>query len=127
MTVVVASVRANNRTCSHTRSWNFDGGCQTSTGVGSNLADVLEVFAGFETDRATGRDAHFLARPRVTADASLARLHLEHAETAKLDALAALHGGPHRVEYRVDSHLGFHLGDVGNLRHFVDDVDLDHA
>src|SRR6266852_5588160 len=105
-------VRANNRTCSQTRSWNFGRGCQTTTGVGSKLADVLEVFARFESDRATGRDAHFLACPRVAADASLARLHLEHAEPAKFDALAALHGGPHRVEYRIDSHLGFDLGDV---------------
>src|SRR5450759_342021 len=125
--VVVATVRANNRTCSHTRSWNLGRGCHTSTGMGSKLADVLEVFARFEPDRAPGRDAHFLAGTGVTADAALAWLHLEHTEPAQLDAVAPLHGGPHRVEDRVDRHLGFDLGDVGDFRHFVDDVDLNHA
>src|SRR2546423_14485752 len=91
------------------------------------LADVLQIFAGFEPDRAPGRNADFLAGPRVAADAALARLHLEDPESAQLDALAALHGDSHRVEDGVDCHLGFDFGDVGNLRHFVHDVDLDHA
>ena len=42
-------------------------------------------------------------------------------------SLAALHGQPHRVEHRIDRHFGFHLGDVGDLRDLVDNVDLDHA
>src|SRR5438876_10878202 len=83
--VVVAIVRANNRTCSQTRSWNLGRGCQTTAGVGSNLADVLQVFARFEADRASGRNAHFLSRPGVTADAALARFHLEDAESAELN------------------------------------------
>ena len=90
-------------------------------------ADVLQVFAGLEPNRASRRDAHFLARAGIAADAPLAWLHLEDPESSQLDPLAALHRGPHRVEHRVDGHLGFHLGDVGDLRHFVDDVDLDHA
>src|SRR5213593_3704687 len=124
--VVVTIVSANSRPCSHTRSWNFRRGCQT-TGVGSKLADVLEVFARLEADGATRRDAHFLAGAGVTADAALARLHLEDSESAKFDPFAALHGGPHRVEHRVHRNLGLDLGDVRDLRHFVDDVDLDHA
>jgi len=39
--------------------------------------------------------------------------HLEDPEPAQLDALAALHGGSHRVEHGIDSYLGFDLGDVG--------------
>src|SRR4051812_20624393 len=72
--VVVAIVRANNRTCSHTRSWNFTRGCQT-TGVGctGRSADVLEVFAGLEPDGAAGRDPDFLSGPWIAADAALAR------------------------------------------------------
>src|SRR5205809_5778059 len=77
------------------------------------LSDVLQIFTGLETDGASRRDAHFLARARIAADAALARLHLENAESAELDSLAALHGDPHRVEDRVDGHLGLDLGDVG--------------
>src|SRR5262249_7988620 len=125
--VVDAMVRANNRKCSHTRSWNLYRGGQTAAGVGSKLADVLEVFARLEANRATRRDAHFLAGAGVTADAALAGLDLEHAESAQFDTFAALHGGPHRIENRVDGHLGFDLGDVGDFRNLVDDVDLNHA
>src|SRR5215831_3820726 len=121
--VVDATVRANNRKWSHTRSWNLYRGCQTATGVGSKLADVLEVFARLEADSATRRDAHFLAGARVTADAALTGLHLEYAESAQFDTLAALHGGSHRIENRVDCHLGFDLGDVRDFRNLVDDVD----
>ncbi len=124
--VVVTIVNTNRRACSQTRSWNLGRGCQT-TGVGSKLADVLEVFARLEANGASRRDTHFLAGPWVTSDTALARLHLEDSESAKLDPLPALHGGPHRVEDGVDCHLGLDLGDVGDLRHFVDDVDLDHA
>jgi len=46
---------------------------------------------------------------RVTADAALAGFHLEDAEPAQLDTFAALHRGSHRVEDRVDCHLGFDL------------------
>jgi hypothetical protein len=64
---------------------------------------------------------------RTNSRTAFARLNLKDTEPAELDALAALHGGPHRVEHRVHRHLGFDLGDVGDFRHFVDDVDLDHA
>src|SRR5258706_10916366 len=127
MRVRVDRVRANNSTCRQTRSWNLGLGCQTTAGVGSKLADVLEIFAGLEADRPARRNADFLAGARVAANAALARLHLEDAEATQLDALAALHGGPHRIEDGVDSNLGFDLGDVGDFRDFVDDVDLDHA
>src|ERR1700716_2103159 len=59
--VVEATVRANNRTCSHTRSWNLGRGCQTTNGAGSKLTDVLEVFARLEPNRTARRDAHFFA------------------------------------------------------------------
>src|SRR3954453_12885401 len=117
--VVVAMVRANNRTCSPTRSRNFGRGCQTAAGVGSKLADILQVFARFEADRASRRNADFLAGPWVAADAALARLDLEDAEAAQLDALAPLHGGPHRVEHPIAAHLSFPLGKVGNFRHLM--------
>src|SRR2546423_11214928 len=94
--------------------------------IGRRLADVLQVLAGLEANRAAGRDAHFLAGPRVAADAALARLHLEDSEAAELNPVASLHRHAHRVEHRVDGYLGLDLGNVGDLRNFVDDVDLDH-
>src|SRR5258708_26124487 len=91
------------------------------------LSDVLQIFAGLETNGPSGRDAYFFPGSRVTADAALARLDLKDPEPAQLDPLAALHGGPHRIEDRVDGHLSFDFGDVRDFRNLVDDVDLDHA
>src|SRR5262245_44619174 len=90
------------------------------------LTDVLQVFAGLEADSAPGRDTNFLTSAWVAADAALARLHLEHAETAQLNPVAPLHRHSHRVEHRVYSYLGLDFGDVGDLRNLVNDVDLDH-
>ena len=53
-------------------------------------SDVLEIFAGLEADRTARRDPDLFPRPRIPADAALARLHLEHTEPAELDSLAAL-------------------------------------
>src|SRR5262249_49376445 len=96
-------------------------------GSGIHLPDILQAFTRLETNGAARRAANFFACPWVAAAAARARLHLKHADPAQLDAFAALHGGPHRVEDGVDRHLGLDPGDVGNLRHFLYDVDLDHA
>src|SRR5262245_65547122 len=64
-------------------------------------ADVLEFLARLESDRPARRNPDFLAGPRVSTDAALSGLDLEHAEAAKLDALAPHHGGAHGVEDRV--------------------------
>jgi hypothetical protein len=94
-------------------------------GPTDRLSDVLEVFAWFEANSSAGWDAYFFAGPGVPADAALPRLDLKDAEAAQLYPFPPLHGGPHRVEYRINGHLGFDLGDVRGLRHLVDDVDLD--
>src|SRR5687768_9474154 len=91
------------------------------------LPDVLQFLAGLEADGAAGRDANFLARARVAADAALAGLHLKHAKAAQLYAFAALHRVTHGFEHRIDGQLGFDLGDIGHARDFVHDIDLDHA
>src|SRR5262245_34993792 len=87
---------------------------------GVPLADVLKIFARLEPDCPARRNAHFFSGARVAADAALARLHLKDTEPTELDTFAALHGGPHRIEDRVNGHLGLHLGDVRDFRHFVD-------
>ena len=80
------------------------------------LADILEVLAGLESDRAPRGDADFLAGAGVAAYPTLARLHLEDAEPAQFDSFTALHRDAHRVEHRVDGELGLDLRDVGNFR-----------
>src|SRR5207247_614826 len=93
----------------------------------TKLPDVLQIFTGFKSNCTAWRNANLFAGPGVSADSPLAWLHLEDSKAAQLDSLAALHRGAHRVEYCVDRHLSFDFGDVGDFRHFVDDVDLDHA
>jgi hypothetical protein len=95
--------------------------------MSGRLPDILEVFTGLESDRTPWGYPYFLAGPWITADPTLPGLDLENAEPAQLDPVTALHGEAHGIEDRVDRHLGLHLGDVGRLRDFTDNVDLDHA
>jgi hypothetical protein len=88
------------------------------------LSDVLEVFSRLEANCAPGRNPDFFPGPWVAANAALAGLHLKDAESAKFNALAALHRDAHRIEDGVDSYLGLNLGDVGHLGNFVDDVNF---
>ena len=92
-----------------------------------SAADVLKVLARLEPDRSSRRNPYFLARPRVAADSALAGLHLKDAKASQFDSFAALHRQSHRIEDGVHRHLGLDLGDVGDLGHLVDDVNLDHA
>ena len=87
----------------------------------------MKFLARFEANRFSGRNSDLLARTRIAADTALARLDLKHTEAAELDPFASLHGEPHRIEHRVHRHLGLDLGDVGDLRNLVHDIDLDHA
>ena len=98
----------------HRRRWGVTE-AWTRAGICS-AADVLEFLAGLEPDGAARRDAHFLARSGVAADAALAGLHLEDAEPAQFDPFAALHRFAHRLEDGLDGDLGPHLGDVGDSR-----------
>src|SRR5580765_2570133 len=91
------------------------------------LSDVLEIFARLEANSPAWWNPDFLPGAWVAANAALAGLHLEDAESSKFNALATLHRDSHRIEDGIDSHLGFNLGDVGHLGHFVDDVDLDQC
>src|SRR4051812_10284665 len=48
------------------------------SGWSNQLADILKVFPGLEPNRASRRDAHFLAGPGVAADSAFPRLDLKH-------------------------------------------------
>src|SRR5262245_19777996 len=91
------------------------------------LSDVLEVFSRLETNSPARWDPNFFSGAGIAAIAALARFDLEDAESSELDALTALHRDAHRIEDRFDGYLGLNLGDVGDLRDFVDDVNLDHC
>jgi hypothetical protein len=91
------------------------------------LSDVLEIFSWFEANGSARRDADFFPGPWVTTNAALARFDLEDAKSPKFNAFATLHGDSHRIEDGVDGYLGLNLCDVGHLRDFVDDVNLDQG
>jgi hypothetical protein len=91
------------------------------------LPDILEIFTGLEPDGSAGGNAHFLPRPRIAADAALARLHLKHAKPTQLNTITTLHGETHGIKDCIDCHLSLDFGDVGDLRNLVDDIDLDHG
>ncbi len=89
--------------------------------------EVRQVLARLEAG-GTGRgDDDLFARPRVATDALLALLHLEHAEAAQFDALAARQRLPHRLQNLLDRALGLHLRDAGLVGYLIDDIGLDHA
>src|SRR5262249_14395994 len=87
----------------------------------------LQFLAGLEANGLAGRGAHLFAGARVEADASLAGLDVEDAETPQLDALAASEGVLHGLEDGFHGLLGLGSGDTGAADHCVDDVELDHA
>lgn len=87
----------------------------------------LKFLARLKSHGFPRRDANLLPSARVAADAGLARLHVENAEAAKLDAFSPperiLHGfedGFHRL-------LGFRSSDICFLYDSVHDVELDHT
>src|SRR6185503_6676295 len=86
----------------------------------------LQLFAGLEADRLAGRDRHLDARLRVAPDAALAIAHLEDAEAAQLDPLAARQRVLDRVEDGVDRFGRLDARDVARVGDAVDDVRFDH-
>ena len=88
--------------------------------------DLLEVLAGFKTNGSPWRNTNLLTSAGISADTSLAGLYLEDTETAQFDAFTSFHRGSQCVKNRIDSDLGFHLGDGSLPGNFVDNVDFDH-
>ena len=54
------------------------------------LLQSLQLLTGFESDSFSRRDGYLRSGPGIPADTSLARLHVEDAETAQLNAVAVL-------------------------------------
>jgi len=87
----------------------------------------LEFLAGFETHGFARRNADLLPGARVPADAGLARLHVEEAEAAKIDAFPSPESVFHGLEDSFHRLFGLRSSDVSLLYDGVYDVELDHT
>ena len=74
------------------------------------LADVLQLFAGLEANRAARRDANFLARTRIATDPRW-ELHLKDASLS-IQCVRHAASVTHRPEHGIHRQLGLHLGDI---------------
>src|SRR5208282_830528 len=95
--------------------------------IRERLVNRLQLLAGLEADGLAGRNGNFGAGARIPSNAGLARTHVEHAETAQLNAIAVRERLLHALEDGFDGKLRLGLGDPGAVDHFVDDVELNHG
>jgi hypothetical protein len=93
---------------------------------GGRSGKSLEFLAGLEADGFAGRNADLLAGAGIAADAGLARLDVEDAEAAKLDALSAAESVLHGLENGFNRLFGFASGNIGLCHDGIDDVELNH-
>ena len=82
----------------------------------------MEVFAGLEADGAAWSDADFGSGAGITSYAGFARPHVEDAETAEFDAVAASEGALEAFKDSFDGGLGFDAGQSGTLNYLMYDV-----
>ena len=87
----------------------------------------LEFLARLKSHGFPRRDANLLPGARVAADAGLARLHVENAKAAKLDAFSPSERVFHRFEDGFHRLFGFRSSDICFLYDSVHDVELDHT
>jgi hypothetical protein len=93
----------------------------------NRLGERLKLFAWLEAHSFAWRDADFRACPGIAADASLPGFDVENTKSAQLNAVALGKGSLHGLEHRLDSHLGFGLGDASAVDDLIDNVQLYHA
>jgi hypothetical protein len=86
------------------------------------LAQFVQVFAGFEADGAAGSDADFRSGARVAADAGFAGPDVEDAEAAELDAISFGKRSFEAFKDGLDGSLGFYAGQSGTLNYLMYDV-----
>ncbi len=91
------------------------------------LFNRLQLFARLEAHGFARRNGNFRAGARVAADAGFARLYVEDAESAQLDAVAFGERTLHALEDGFDGNFGLGFGDARLGNHFVDDVQLDQG
>ena len=87
----------------------------------------MQFLAGFEAHGLARGNAHFGARPGITADSGLAGFGVKDTETTKLDAVVLGQSLLHACEDGLDSHFRFGLGDARPIDDFINDVELYQA
>src|SRR5262249_47542254 len=87
----------------------------------------LKFLAGLEPNRLARRNVHLLPGTRIAADARLARLYIENAKAAQLDAASAAERILHGLKYGFDRLLRLGPRNVGFLYDGIYDVQLDHS
>src|SRR5258708_1929463 len=86
----------------------------------------LQFLAWLEAHGLARRNGNLGSSARVATDAGLARAHIEHAESAQLNPIAAGQRILHALKDGFHGQLGLGLGDASPGDHFVDNVELDH-
>jgi len=82
----------------------------------------LQFLSRFESYGLSGWDIGYFTGSRVSSDSALTRFYDEYAEAAQFDAFAALKGGLHRFEQRLDGHFGLDLRNTGLVGNLIDNV-----
>lgn len=90
------------------------------------LLDRLQFFSGLEAYGFAGGNGDFRSSARISANAGLARTHIEYTKAPQFDAIAISERALHALENGFDGHLSLGFGDAGAVDNFVDDVKLDH-
>jgi len=93
----------------------------------ATLLQLLKLFPRLESHGFAGRNSHFGAGARITADPRLSRTHVEDAEAAQFNPFAVSQRALHAFENSLDGHLRFGLGDAGSVDDFIDDVELNQC
>src|ERR1700722_1067200 len=90
------------------------------------LINRLQFFSRLEAHGLARRNRNLGAGARVAADASLAWAHVEHAESAQFNTIAAGQRILHALKDGFHRQLGLGLSDAGSGDHFVDNVEFNH-
>jgi hypothetical protein len=90
-------------------------------------SESLQFLAGLEPHGLPGRDADFLAGPRISSDTRFAGAHIKNSEAAQLDAFSFAESALHGFEDRLDSLLRLGPAHSGLIYHRVDDIELNHT
>jgi hypothetical protein len=86
----------------------------------------LQVLAGLEAYRLTGRDIHFRTGSRVSADTGLPWLHREYAEAPQFNPIIGFERILHAIEDSIHCLFRFRLAHSRPLNDLVHKIEFDH-
>jgi hypothetical protein len=96
--------------------------CRYTLGI-----EQVQLLAWFKADSLARSDGDLGSRPRIAADARLARPHVEDAETAQFDPVSRAQGFFETLKDSVDSRFRFVSRQAGLFDHMMDDVLFDQC